>query len=48
MLLAARARMDGSVAAEQVGAVRNPEPTFAPPAFTPLPPPRSSVKGTVA
>ncbi len=29
--------MDGSVAVEQIAATRNPEPTFLPPAFTPVP-----------
>ena len=37
VLRATRARMDGTVAIEQVAATRNPEPTFIPPAFTPLP-----------
>jgi hypothetical protein len=37
VLRATRARMDGSVAVEQIAATRNPEPTFLPPAFTPLP-----------
>jgi integrase len=38
VLRATRARMDGTVAVEQIAAIRNPEPTFLPPAFTPLPP----------
>jgi integrase len=38
VLRATRARMDGSVAVEQVASIRNPEPSFLPPAFTPLPP----------
>jgi hypothetical protein len=29
--------MDGTVRVELVGATRNPDPTFAPPAFTALP-----------
>jgi integrase len=37
VLRATRARMDGTVAVEQIAATRNPEPTFLPPAFTPLP-----------
>ena len=37
VLRAARARMDGTIGIEQVGATRHPEPTFAPPTFTPLP-----------
>lgn len=37
VLRATRARMDGSVAIEQAAQVRNPEPSFLPPAFTPLP-----------
>jgi len=39
VLRATRARMDGSVSVDQIAATRNPEPTFTPPAFTPLPPP---------
>lgn len=38
VLRATRARMDSSVAVEQVASIRNPEPSFLPPAFTPLPP----------
>jgi integrase len=38
VLRATRARMDGTVAVEQIAAIRNPEPSFLPPAFTPLPP----------
>jgi integrase len=37
VLRATRARMDGTIAVEQIAATRNPEPTFLPPAFTPLP-----------
>jgi integrase len=37
VLRATRARMDGTVAVEQIAATRNPEPTFLPPAFTALP-----------
>jgi integrase len=37
VLRATRARMDGTVAVEQIAAIRNPEPSFLPPAFTPLP-----------
>ena len=37
LLRATRARMDGTIGIEQVGGTRNPEPTFTPPAFTPLP-----------
>jgi len=37
VLRSTRARMDGSIAVEQIAATRNPEPTFLPPAFTPLP-----------
>jgi len=33
--------MDGTDAVEQVAAIRNPEPSFLPPAFTPLPSPAS-------
>jgi hypothetical protein len=29
--------MDGTIGIEQVAGTRNPEPTFTPPAFTPLP-----------
>ena len=36
VLRATRARMDGTVAIEQIAATRHPEPTFLPPAFTPL------------
>jgi hypothetical protein len=38
VLRATRARMDGTVAVEQIAGIRNPEPSFLPPAFTPLPP----------
>jgi integrase len=44
VLRATRARMDGTVAIEQVAATRNPEPTFIPPAFTPLPSLRDTVQ----
>jgi hypothetical protein len=37
VLRATRARMEATVAVEQLAATRNPEPTFLPPAFTPLP-----------
>jgi integrase len=37
VLRATRARMDGAIGIEQVAGTRNPEPTFTPPAFTPLP-----------
>ncbi len=37
VLRATRARMDGTIGIEQVAGTRNPEPTFTPPAFTPLP-----------
>jgi integrase len=36
-LRATRARMDGTIGIEQVSGTRNPEPTFTPSAFTPLP-----------
>ena len=45
LLRATRARMDGTVAVEQIAATRNPEPTFLPPAFTPLPSVRPATKG---
>jgi integrase len=44
VLRSARARMDGSVAVEQIAATRNPEPTFVPPAFTPLPSVRAAAQ----
>jgi integrase len=37
VLRATRARMDGTIGIEQVAGTRNPEPTFTPPAFPPLP-----------
>ena len=37
VLRATRARLDGTIGIEQVAGTRNPEPTFTPPAFTPLP-----------
>jgi integrase len=37
VLRATRARMDGTIGVEQIAGTRNPEPTFTPPAFTPLP-----------
>ena len=37
VLRATRARMDGTIGIEQIAGTRNPEPTFTPPAFTPLP-----------
>jgi integrase len=36
VLRATRARMDGTIDVQTVAATRNPEPTFTPPAFTPL------------
>jgi hypothetical protein len=39
VLRATRARMDGTIDVELVAATRNPEPTFTPPTFTPLPSP---------
>lgn len=39
MLRATRARMDGTIDINTIAATRNPEPTFTPPAFTPLPSP---------
>jgi integrase len=44
VLRATRARMDGSVAVEQIAATRNPEPSFLPPAFTPLPSVRAAAE----
>ena len=44
VLRSTRARMDGSVAVEQIAATRNPEPTFVPPAFTPLPSVRATAR----
>lgn len=41
VLRATRARMDGTIDIQTVAATRNPEPTFTPPAFTPLPSPRT-------
>jgi integrase len=41
VLRATRARMDGTIDVQTVAATRNPEPTFTPPAFTPLPSPRT-------
>jgi hypothetical protein len=37
VLRATRARMDGTIGIEQVSGTSNPEPTFTPSAFTPLP-----------
>ena len=37
VLRATRARMDGAIAIDEIAGTRNPEPTFTPPAFTPLP-----------
>ena len=37
VLRATRARLDGTIGIEQVAGTGNPEPTFTPPAFTPLP-----------
>jgi hypothetical protein len=37
VLRATRARLDGTVEIEQIATTRNPEPTFLPAAFTPLP-----------
>ena len=48
VLRATRARMDGTIGIEHVGASRNPEPTFTPPAFTPLPSVRAIRGGTDA
>jgi hypothetical protein len=49
VLRSARARMDGSVAVEQIAATRNPKPTFVPPTFTPLPSVRVATEdGTTA
>jgi integrase len=48
VLRATRARMDGTIDVELVGATRNPEPTFTPPAFTPLPSPRALPASTNA
>ncbi len=45
VLRATRARMDGTVAVEQIAATRNPEPTFVPPAFTALPSVRPTSRG---
>jgi integrase len=44
VLRATRARMDGTIGIDHVGATRNPEPTFTPPAFTPLPSVRATSK----
>ena len=48
VLRATRARMDGTIDVEQVAATRNPEPTFLPPAFTPLPSPRARPENPTA
>ena len=48
VLRATRARMDGTVAVEQIAATRNPEPTFLPPAFTPLPSVQAADRETAA
>lgn len=37
VLRATRARLDGTIAVDQVAAVSHPEPSFLPPVFTPLP-----------
>jgi integrase len=47
VLRSARARMDGSVAVEQIAATRNPEPTFVPPTFTPLPSVRTATEDSI-
>jgi hypothetical protein len=41
VLRATGAQMDGTIGVEHVAATRNPEPTFTPAAFTPLPPVRA-------
>ena len=48
VLRATRARMDGTIEIEQLAGTRNPEPTFTPPAFTPLPSIRALPAGTPA
>ncbi|MDA8069114.1 MAG: hypothetical protein M0T77_10965, partial [Actinomycetota bacterium] len=48
VLRATRARMNGSIAVEQIAATRNPEPTFLPPAFTPLPAVRAQTESPSA
>jgi integrase len=48
VLRATRARMDGTMDVEQVAATRNPQPTFVPPAFTPLPSPRARAENRTA
>jgi hypothetical protein len=48
VLRSTRARMDGSIAVEQIAATRNPEPTFLPPAFTPLPSVRAATENPSA
>jgi hypothetical protein len=45
-MAAGRRRLDGAVAVEQIAATRNPEPTFVPPTFTPLPSVRPAPSGT--
>lgn len=42
VLRATRAQMDGTIDIQTVAATRNPEPTFTPPAFTPLPSPTAT------
>lgn len=44
VLRATRARMDGTIGVEQIAATRHPEPTFTPPAFTPLPSPAAGAR----
>ncbi len=46
VLRATRARMDGTIAIDDIAGTRNPEPTFTPPAFTPLPSVRARPDGT--
>jgi hypothetical protein len=48
VLRATRARMDGAIAIDEIAGTRNPEPTFTPPAFTPLPSVRARPERTGA
>ena len=48
VLRATRARMDGAIAIDEIAGTRNPEPTFTPPAFTPLPSVRTRPESTSA
>jgi len=48
VLRATRARLDGTIAIEEVATIRHPEPSFLPPAFTPLPSPSAASKGAAA